>query len=106
MKTTPSSGTWASTSPRVWAGPTSSSSTRLSPTVQVSVPSKVRVGGVGSMPEKSKAPKACCMKRLTGLSWPASALIMSASRPGGNSSISSAQAREAMISAPFTSWLP
>ena len=43
---TRSAGTWTSTSPRVWAGPTWISSTLLLPTETNILPSKVRVGGV------------------------------------------------------------
>ena len=49
------------TSPWVWAGPTSVSSTVRPPLSIRWVPRNSTVGAGGSMSEKSNAPKACSM---------------------------------------------
>ncbi len=89
-------------SPRVCAGPTSISSTMRPPTSSSSRPSKVRVGGVGSMPSKWNAPK---NRRNSSPNSPGAA-FRAASVDGGTSAISSAVAVEATISVPASSWLP
>ena len=106
VKTVRSPGTWTSTSPRVWAGPTWISSIFLSPTERDISPSNVRVGGVCRIPSNSKGPKHLRKNWPSGLWSTAIAFIRAAIASGGSSVISSAAAAEAMISAPSTSWLP
>ena len=102
MYTVRASGTWTITSPLVWAGPTSISSTLRPSTSTVSRPSNVRVGRVSSMPSKWNSPKKLRNRSPTS----PGAALSPASKRGGTSAISSAAADEAMISAPATSWLP
>ena len=102
MNTALASGTWTMTSPFVWAGPTSISSTSRPPTSTLSRPSNVRVGGVSVIPSNVKSPK----KLRNSSPTSPGATLRPASIAGATSPISSAHAVEAMISAPATSSLP
>ena len=106
VKTVRSSGTWTSTSPRVCAGPTVFSVTFLSPTLSFSSSSNTRVGRVlVTSSHLNLLPITSCRKAPASPSW-RQLRCMAASSSAGRSFISSAQAREAMISASLTSWLP
>ena len=94
-------------SPAVWAGPTSTSSTRLSPDRERSAgPSKVRFGGVWLIPSNSKLPKHSTRKSPTRPPFARAPRISAASASGVVASISAAAVFEATISAPATSSLP
>jgi hypothetical protein len=76
----------------------------VSPTVSVSSPSNVEVGGTTSMSPNSNRPN--MRRRRSPVGPSGGAAITSARSDGGNSAISSAQRREPTISASRTSWLP
>ena len=93
-------------SPPVWAGPTSTSSTGVSPTWRLKAPSNVRFGGVWVIPSNSKGPKHSTRKSPTRPPSARAPRISAASASGVVTSISAAAVFDATISAPATSSLP
>ena len=105
VNTVARSATWISTSPPVCAGPTSTRSTTVSPTVRFVVPLNVDVGSGRCTPPKSKRPKQCWKNSPTtpivGAASNSPTIIAGFSRV-----ISSAAITDVRISAPSSSSLP